>query len=88
MKYEVKAKFTFSGIFTVEADSPAHAKEIIKTGCKPLECIVSASDSIAYALGDTAEMTLGKVKAFDKKAVETAAEAEAEAVEPDPVVEV
>lgn len=84
MKYEVKANFTFSGVFTVEADNPAHAKEIIRTGCKPLECTVSASDSISYALGDTAEMTLGKVKAFAKKAKP----AETETLEADPEVAV
>jgi len=33
MKYEVKTKFVFSGTFTIEADSPAQAKEFIHKHC-------------------------------------------------------
>jgi hypothetical protein len=33
MKYEVPTKFVFSGTFTIEADSPAQAKEFVQKHC-------------------------------------------------------
>jgi len=33
MKYEVKTKFIFSGIFTIEADSPHQAKDYVEKHC-------------------------------------------------------
>ena len=33
MKYEVQTKYVFSGTFTVEADSPAKAKEYVENHC-------------------------------------------------------
>ena len=33
MKYEVPTKFVFSGTFTIEADSPAQAKEFVHKHC-------------------------------------------------------
>ena len=33
MKYEVSTKFVFSGIFTIEAESPEQAKEFVQKHC-------------------------------------------------------
>ena len=33
MKYEVPTRFVFSGVFTIEADSPAQAKEFVHKHC-------------------------------------------------------
>jgi len=34
MKYEVETQFVFSGTFTIEADSPAQAKEFVHEYCE------------------------------------------------------
>ena len=33
MKYEVQAKFVFSGVFLIEAESAAKAKELVQNEC-------------------------------------------------------
>jgi len=48
MKYEVETKFVFSGTFTVEADSPVHAKEYVEKCCSMV-----TNRSIATTLSTT-----------------------------------